>query len=477
MRIAIGCDDAGFPWKMPLITALESEGHVILDLGCFSTDPVDYPDYARVVGQAVLRGFADAGVLVCGSATGASIAANNRVNVPRALFVVSSTSGASAETLALYRLCRARVDAATVTKPGSQFVAITDPGTPLADLAREGGFRHTFLNPASIGDRYAALSYVGAVPAVLLGVDVRTLLERARTMVEQSGNGVSAHESAPVRLGAALAAFARSGRDKVTLVLSEKIRAFGPWLELMLAESLGKEGRGVVPIVDDPLGAPAVYGPDRLFVALLLGEDDSHDAALVALADAGHPVIRITLKDALDVGAEFFRWELATATAGAVLGVNPFDAPDAPLTTDHANRLLTQWPKTRRLPEWKADVEEAGIALITGGDPTPTSVAQGIASHLARARPGDYLAIQAPRAERRDRTAASDAARAPTRSTPNRDDARLRPVSARHRPAPQGRAAERTLHPDHGAGHGGARHSRRGLRLRHVQCRAGPVRL
>jgi hypothetical protein len=326
---------------------------------------------------------------------GAVKQALDRVNVPRALFVVSSTSGASAETLALYRLCRERVDAAAVTKPGSQFVAITDPGTPLADLAREGGFRHTFLNPASIGDRYAALSYVGAVPAVLLGVDLRTLLERARTMVEQSGNGVSAHESAPVRLGAALAAFARSGRDKVTLVLSEKIRALGPWLELLLAESLGKEGRGVVPIVDEPLGAPAVYGPDRLFVALLLEEDDSHDAALDALADAGHPVIRITLNDALDVGAEFFRWELATATAGAVLGVNPFDAPDAPLATDHATRLLAQWLKTRRLPEWKADVEEAGIALITGADPTPASVAQGIASHLARARPGDYLAIQA----------------------------------------------------------------------------------
>ena len=163
----------------------------------------------------------------------------------------------------------------------------------------------------------------------------------------------------------------------------------------LLAESLGKDGRGIVPVVDEPLGAPAVYGPDRLFVALHLEEDTTHDGALAALADAGHPVIRITLKDTLDIGAEFFRWQLATVTAGAVLGVNPFDAPDARLTTEHATRLLTQWTRTRRLPDRKADVEESSIALITGADPKPASVAQGIASHLASARPGDYLAVQA----------------------------------------------------------------------------------
>lgn len=662
MRIAIGCDDIGFPVKASLVSALESAGHLVLDLGTFSTDPVDHPDYARVVGQAVLRGFADAGVLVCGSGVGASIAANKlrrvraafcpdaaiarqsreeddanvlclsanaadpetlvaiaqawlgasfsgaephvrrvakiadleseisgtegpssparearpgpvpgravaspaaeapaaraaispgpgpaadrvgaaprqspderartgpaavepvarreqsapdalgvplveqtladlesqdfldrlwtkdatlwkgdpamvgsrlgwltapavmrthveqlrtfadeirrlqfsqvvvlgaggsslgaevfghtfgskmgfpdllmldstdpatikhaleRVNLPRTLFVVSSKSGTTAETLALYHVCRQRIESTLTTKPGMQFIAITDPDTPLAAMAKEASFRHTFLNPASIGGRYAALSFFGLVPAALIGVDLKTLLERARDMVEQSGNTVSVRESSAVRLGAALAGFAKAGRDKVTFILSEKIRAFGAWLEQLLAESLGKEGVGLVPVVDEPLGNPVVYGPDRLFLALTLADDTSHNAALEALAAAGHPVIRIRLEAPTDMGAEFFRWQLAVATAGAVLGVNPFDEPDIARAKDNTARLLDQWGKTRRLPEWPADVEEAAIVLMSKASQKPASVAQAITAHLAQAEAGDYLAIQA----------------------------------------------------------------------------------
>jgi hypothetical protein len=319
----------------------------------------------------------------------------DHVNLPRTLFVVSSKSGTTAETLALHAFFRGRIEATQVLKPGSQFIAVTDAGTPLDAMARETGFRHTFLNPASIGGRFSVLSFFGLMPAALIGVDIRTLIERARAMVERCGNTVGATDSPAVRLGAALAALAKAGRDKVTFLLSEKIRALGPWLEQMIAESLGKDGKGLIPVVDEPLGNPAAYGGDRVFVALSLDGDGSHEAVLDALAGAGHPVIRLTLKDPLDFGGEFFRWELATATAGAILGVNPFDEPDVAGAKDSTAHLLAQWKRTRRLPEWPADAEEDGMALMAKASEKPASLAQGITAHLAKAEPGDYLAIQA----------------------------------------------------------------------------------
>ncbi|HKW93612.1 MAG TPA: transaldolase, partial [Methylomirabilota bacterium] len=318
-----------------------------------------------------------------------------RINLGRTLFVVSSKSGTTAETMAAYAFFRSQVEAASSPRPGMQFVAITDPGRPLDKLATETGFRRTFLNPASIGGRFSALSFFGLVPAALIGVDIKILLERANSMVETCGNEVGVRGNPAVQLGAVLAGLARAGRDKVTLVLSEKIRALGGWIEQLLAESLGKDGTGLVPVVDEPLGAPAVYGDDRVFVALILEGDDAHDAALAKLSDAGHPVLRLTLRDPMDVGAEFFRWELATATAGAVLGVNPFDEPDVARAKESASTLLTDWRRSRRLPEWPSDVEEDGIVLMTKSNKKPGSVSRGLAAHLAMAAPGDYLAIQA----------------------------------------------------------------------------------
>ncbi len=549
MRIAIGCDDTGLALKEPLVAALEADGHDVLDLGTFSTDPVDYPDYARAVGQAVLRGFVDASLLLCASGTGGVIAANkmrgiraamchdadsarrtreevdanvlclaaaglepktaieiaqafigtqfqagdpqsrqvskigqletgllgadkaplkpgedkggpktttprpssakpaaptreavpmreaaagsteapaparapratapavttpalvlpdplklpaveetlrfleqhefldrlwvkdatlwkgeaatvrNRLgwltsptimrshaedirtfadeirrlqysqvvllgmggssltgevlnetfgskmgfpdmlvldstdpgavkqvldacNLGRALFVVSSKSGTTAETLAAYSFFRGQVETAASPRPGMQFVAITDPGRPLDKLATETGFRRTFLNPASIGGRFSALSFFGLVPAAMIGVDIKILLERAHGMVETCGNEVGVRGNPAVQLGAVLAGLARAGRDKVTLVLSEKIRALGSWIEQLLAESLGKDGTGLVPVADEPLGAPNVYGDDRIFVSIVLEGDTTHDAALAKLVGRGPP--------------------------------------------------------------------------------------------------------------------------------------------------------------------------------------------
>lgn len=319
-----------------------------------------------------------------------------RVNVGRTLFVVSTRSGTPTETLAFYAFFRREVEArAAGRRPGQQFVAITGADAPLDQVADEAGFRRTFLNPPSIGGRYSALTFFGLVPAALTGVEVKGLLERALAMAEACGEGIGERDNAAVRLGAALAGLARAGRDKITLVLSREVRGLGPWIEQLLAESLGKDGRGVVPVVDEPLGPPEVYGADRAFVALTLAGDPGHDAALGALADAGHPVIRLRLRDPLDLGGEIFRWELATAAAGAALEVNPFDEPDIGRAKENAASLLAAWKRTRRLPAWPIAAHDGGVALVTGAPGHTASVTEGLAAHLAQARAGDYLAIQA----------------------------------------------------------------------------------
>jgi RpiB/LacA/LacB family sugar-phosphate isomerase len=318
-----------------------------------------------------------------------------RLNLSRTLFIVASKSGDTLETLAFYEYFRGQVEASSVPRAGIHFVAITDPGRPLDKIASETGFRRTFLNPASIGGRYSALSFFGLVPAALMGIDIKLLLDRAHAMVEACGNAVSARDNAAVRLGGALAGLAKVGRDKVTLVLSRQLRALGPWIEELLAESLGKGGKGVVPVYDEPLGSPAVYGDDRVFVAITLDGDDSSDLYLNALEDAGHPVIRIPLKDPLEVGAEFFRWELATAAAGAALGVNPFDEPDVVRGRETTATLLSSWKKSRRLPEWPVDVAEGGLALLTNSAAKSATVSQGLQAFLGQAGAGDYIAILA----------------------------------------------------------------------------------
>jgi len=212
--------------------------------------------------------------------------------------------------------------------------------------------------------------------------------------VESCGREAAATDNPGVRLGAALAAFARAGRDKVTLVFSEKIGPLGAWIEQLLAESLGKNGRGVIPVDREPLGEPAVYGDDRLFVAVVVKGDTSHDAALGKLATEGHPVIRLELGDHLDLGAEFFRWEVATAAAGAALEVNPFDEPNVASAKEKTSELLALWRKARRLPEWKSAAETDGLVFMTDGE-APESFAEGVWTHLAAAAPGDYLSIHA----------------------------------------------------------------------------------
>jgi ribose 5-phosphate isomerase B len=581
MRIALGCDHRGFLYKADLVAAITKDGHDVLDFGTTSTDPVDYPDYARRVGVAVRDGLAEAGVLICGSGAGVSIAANkirgaravlchdaftarqsredddanviclgtgvvsieeavglvrtflgarfshaerherrlakvlaleasnpppldpswatprpdvadmpivrdalrrlqtldagarlwqkdarlwsdspatqasivnrlgwldapvamtaavgdltafaadvrregiteivllgmggsslaadvlartfgpavggptltvldttdpdavrsarSRLALPRTLFLVCSKSGTTLETMALYRFFRAEAERA-VTTPGRHFVAITDPGTPLERLAAQGGFRRTFLAPPDVVGRYSALSLFGLVPAALVGIDIAGLLEHARKMASACGGHLAAADNPALRLGAVLGALALSGRDKVTFVLSPAIQPLGAWLEQLLTESTGKNGQGLIAIHDEPLGPPAVYGKDRVFVSITLGGDASIERGLGPLEAAGHPVVRMSLADRFDLGGEFFRWEMATAAAAILLGVNPFDEPNVAQAKDATQAALATFVERGGLPEWPVDGDD------------------DIARALGSARPGDYVALLA----------------------------------------------------------------------------------
>jgi len=280
---------------------------------------------------------------------GAVVAAAERSDPAKTLYIVSSKSGSTTEPNAFMEFFWAQLVRLQADRAGRNFVAITDPGTALERRARERGFREVFLNPPDIGGRYSALSYVGLVPAALMGHDVGKLLDRAGRMLRACGPGVRAAENPGLALGAILGTLARAGRDKLTLVLPERLVSFGDWVEQLVAESTGKEGRGIVPVVGETLGTPREYGSDRVFVALQVGTRT--DRRLAALARAGHPVVTVRVADAYDLAAEFVRWEVATAIAGWVLDLNPFDQPNVQEAKDHTVRLLAEHASHGHLPD------------------------------------------------------------------------------------------------------------------------------
>jgi glucose-6-phosphate isomerase len=265
------------------------------------------------------------------------------LDLNRSLFMVSSKSGTTVETTSLYRYFRSLVD------DGRRFVAITDPGTPLEDLAREHGFLSTFTNRPDIGGRFSALSYFGLVPAAIMGVDVAGILAGARAMRERCSSSVGAEENPGVVLGSVLGSLAKGGRDKLTLVVSARLGSFGDWLEQLVAESTGKHGTGIAPVVGEPAAHPGDYGDDRVFVHIRLRGDEAHDDFVAQLAKAGHPVVGIDVGDAIELGAEMFRWEVAVAVASAILGINAFDQPDVEAAKTSARSALEsetaiEWP-------------------------------------------------------------------------------------------------------------------------------------
>ncbi|HEV2439958.1 MAG TPA: glucose-6-phosphate isomerase [bacterium] len=311
------------------------------------------------------------------------------------LFIVASKSGTTAEPLAFGEYFYAKRRDAAGERAGEDFLAITDAGTPLAKQANERHYRRVFTNAADVGGRYSALTYFGLVPAVLAGVDVARLLERARGMAEACGPWNPPGRNPGTRLGAIMGELARRGRDKVTFVVSEPVATLGTWLEQLLAESTGKQGTGLLPVADEPLGEAGAYGADRLFVHLRRRGDTGGpiEDRLRALRSAGHPVVTVEMSDTLDIAAEFFRWEIATATAGAILGINAFDQPNVQESKDNTNRLLDVVRRERRLPEPAPSQADGALALYA--DAPEANVAATLARFFGAGRPGGYVALLA----------------------------------------------------------------------------------
>ncbi len=335
------------------------------------------------------------------------LAVERRIDLARTVFIVASKSGGTLETLSQYKYFHEKVLAlhgGNAADAGAQFIAITDPGTKLEALAHDQRFLTTFRNPSDIGGRYSALSFFGLVPAAILGIDVPKLLDRADAMRRACAADVPDEKNPGVWLGSIFGAGARQGRDKITITVSPPIATFGYWLEQLIAESTGKEGKGLLPVEGEELGDPAVYGQDRVFVYLRTEEgfDPSQDAAIARLEAAGQPVVRLPLRDIYDLGAEFFRWEFAIAVAGALIGINAFDQPNVQESKDNTDRILAAYARERTLhepaPTLRTDTNH--VTLIAQGERETAlrqvpSLQAALATLAAEAGPGDYFSLLA----------------------------------------------------------------------------------
>jgi transaldolase/glucose-6-phosphate isomerase len=320
------------------------------------------------------------------------------------LFIVSSKSGSTLEPNIFLDYFFDRVDKVRgEKKAGEHFIAVTDPGSSLEKRAKALGFAHTFYGVPSIGGRYSVLSNFGLVPAAAMGLDVKRLLEPARQMQRSCGADVPPAENPGVQLGIAMGiAATRFGRDKVTIVASPAIADFGAWLEQLLAESTGKHGRGLIPLAGELVATPDRYGKDRFFAYLELDgrSDQSQRQAVEALERAGHPVARVHVKDIWRIGQEFFRWEIATAVAGAIIGIDPFDQPDVEVSKDKTRALMAEYETSHHLNEETPVFCENGLTVYA--DPRnatelghQNTLIGYLRSHLGRVRAGDYVALLA----------------------------------------------------------------------------------
>ncbi|HZE71724.1 MAG TPA: bifunctional transaldolase/phosoglucose isomerase [Pyrinomonadaceae bacterium] len=325
------------------------------------------------------------------------VALGRYIEIDKCLFIIASKSGTTTEPLMFHKYWHDQVRRHK-QNPGENFIAITDPGTALVKMAKDDGFRRVFSNQPDIGGRYSALSYFGMVPAALMGIDIRRFLQRASAAAQACGPEVPSAENQAVRLGAIMAECAKHGRDKLTLVADQKLAALGLWIEQLVAESTGKEGKGIIPISGEPLNRPSLYGDDRLFVSIALGNPEKQTAAALRdLEAAGHPVVYLTLADLYDLGGHFFFWELATAFAGWRLGINPFDQPNVQESKDATKELLEGFKREGKLREQTIVAQGDGLTIYaderTAISLPRTSVVAALRAHLLRARTGDYIAL------------------------------------------------------------------------------------
>jgi glucose-6-phosphate isomerase len=315
--------------------------------------------------------------------------AASRLEPRETMFLVSSKSGGTVEVASMERFFWQRMTAALGGQAGRHFVAITDPGTALQQLATSRGYREVFVNPADIGGRFSALSLFGLVPAALIGAPVKDIAAGGKNMAD--GCRQENHANSGLELGAFIGAAVREGRDKLTVALSPTLASLGLWIEQLIAESTGKHGTGALPVVDEPLGRPDEYGNDRAFVAIATEVDEPDGAKLEALEAAGHPVLRLTTRvDGL--GAEFFRWEFATAIAGALLRINPFDEPNVSEAKDKTRALLAAYASSGKLSEPAATAQSGSVTVFskTFSGASPAAVVRSAVDSLG---PGDYVAF------------------------------------------------------------------------------------
>jgi transaldolase/glucose-6-phosphate isomerase len=328
------------------------------------------------------------------------------VNLANTLFIVSSKSGGTTEPNVMKDYFFARVsEAVGADKAGHRFIAVTDPGSSLEKVATKQGFARIFHGDPTIGGRYSVLSPFGLVPAAAAGIDVRSLLKHTASMVRSCGPDVPPHENPGVQLGLAMGLAGLEGRDKVTILSSKKVADFGAWAEQLIAESTGKDGKGLIPIDGEPLADPALYGHDRFFIDIRTeGETDAaHDDGLAALESAGHPVVRIVMKSIDHIGQEFFRFEIATAVAGSILGINPFNQPDVEDAKIKTRELTAAFEKSGALPPEKPVMSTPQADLYTDDHNTAALRKAGadgdlgswLKAHLSRSGTDDYVALLA----------------------------------------------------------------------------------
>ena len=316
-----------------------------------------------------------------------------QLGIERTLFLVASKSGGTLETLSFYQYFYALTG-----EKGQQFIAITDAGSHLEELARSHGFQDTYLNPSDIGGRYSALSYFGLLPAALLGYDFTALRDAAQRAFVASATEIPEIEHPAVGLGTAIAALAEQGRDKLTIFTSEGLGSFGNWVEQLVAESLGKEGQGVLPVLSACPASPASYGDDRFFVTLRwagAAGNDELEAGIDVLRAAGYPCLTESIHSLEEIAGEFLRWEYATAVAGQLLGINPFDEPNVAESKANTNELLAVYHEQGAIPSHPAQYEENGLSLWALGGEAGDSLTEVLAGQLDLSNDGDYFSILA----------------------------------------------------------------------------------
>lgn len=334
------------------------------------------------------------------------ISVRKAVDPAQTLFIVASKSGSTTEPNVLCQYFYDECKKVVGDKAGQHFVAITDPGSSMEKRAKELGFAHTAYGLPTIGGRFSALSNFGMLPAALMGIDVKEFLTQAESMVAACSADSKPAENPGVHLGAILGVLTKEGRDKVTLIASPQIQSLGTWLEQLIAESTGKEGKGIVPIAAETLADPKSYGNDRLFVYLRLASkpDPKQDAAVDALEQSGNPVVRIEMPDLMHLGAEFFRWELAVATAGSIIGINAFNQPNVQESKDFTKEFLAEFVEEGCLPEnrllgcedgFEAFADDENIKFFKQELGNDQSIESILRSHLDRLSDGDYFAINA----------------------------------------------------------------------------------